>query len=104
MSITHKVKKLVTVLTTSLLTTMTSMEAYSKILISIVALNLKTLIFDTNDFIVGPKAPIFTIGTFLLLERVPYIYYLLRFWKNKNNVRVLINSNSKINIMTLAYL
>lgn len=40
----------------------------------------------------------------VVLVRIPYIYYPLRFCKaKKNKVLALINSNSKVNAMTLAY-
>lgn len=40
----------------------------------------------------------------MVLDRVPYIYYLSRFHKDKENkVRTLINAGSKINAITLAY-
>ena len=38
------------------------------------------------------------------LARIPCIYYLLRFRKdNQNKVQALINSGSKVNMMTPAY-
>ena len=37
------------------------------------------------------------------LERVPYIYYLLRFRKDTADVRALIDSGSEVNVMALAY-
>ena len=40
----------------------------------------------------------------VILERVPCIHYLLRFRKDKENeVQALINSGSKVNAMTPAY-
>ena len=41
----------------------------------------------------------------MILDQVPYIYYPVQFWKDKNrgNVPALINSGSKINAMTSAY-
>ena len=40
----------------------------------------------------------------VLLDRVSCIHYLLCFYKNKKNeIRALINSGSKVNVMTLAY-
>ena len=37
------------------------------------------------------------------LERVPYVHYLLRFWKNTVDVRALIDSGSEVNAMIPAY-
>ena len=37
------------------------------------------------------------------LERVPYVHYLLCFWKDTTDVRVLIDSSSEVNAMTPAY-
>lgn len=40
----------------------------------------------------------------VILERVPCVYYLLRFCKDKENkVQALINLGSEVNAMTLAY-
>lgn len=48
-------------------------------------------VFDTDDF-------------FLSLKRMLYICYLVQFRKNqKAKVQALIDSNNKINIITLAY-
>ena len=38
------------------------------------------------------------------LERVPYIYYLLRFWKDTADIRVLIDFGSEVNVLTPAYI
>lgn len=45
----------------------------------------------------------FNIKVFTLVNQVLYIYYLLYFQRNKDDVETLINSNNKINIITLAY-
>ena len=37
------------------------------------------------------------------LERVPYVHYPLRFWKDTADVKTLIDSSSEINAMTPAY-
>ena len=40
----------------------------------------------------------------VILNRVPCIYYLVQFWKDKEAIiQVLINSGSEVNTMTLAY-
>lgn len=38
------------------------------------------------------------------LKRILCIYYLLYFWKDIANIKALINSDSKVNIMTSAYI
>ena len=38
------------------------------------------------------------------LERVSYIYYLLRFREDTEGIKALIDSNSKVNTITLAYI
>ena len=48
-------------------------------------------------------------GKEVVLERVPYIYYLVWFQKNQGQkiqkqVRVLLNSGSKVNAMSSAYI
>ena len=40
---------------------------------------------------------------FVSLKRMSYIYYLLRFWKGTARVWALIDSSSKVNAMTPAY-
>ena len=40
----------------------------------------------------------------MTLERVPCVYYLLCFCKNTSDVRALIDSGSKVNAMTSAYI
>lgn len=58
---------------------------------------------ETNFVVVlGLKAPVPDNST-PLLEYVPYIHYLLCFKKDQYKIKVLINSSSKINVMTLAY-
>lgn len=54
---------------------------------------------------VVPRSEILTLAikTFLPLKCMPYIYYLLQFKKNQIKVQVLINSGSKVNIITPAY-
>ena len=37
------------------------------------------------------------------LERVPYIWYLIRFWKNQDDTQVILDSGSKVNVMNPAY-
>ena len=37
------------------------------------------------------------------LIRIPYIHYLVRFQKNKGTIQALIDSSSKVNVMSLAY-
>lgn len=76
------VRKLVSVLASSLLTTMASIEI--------------KLVF----YIVGP---IFVINGFLLLKCVLYIYYLLQLGKNSTKIWALIDFDSKINTMTWFY-
>ena len=39
----------------------------------------------------------------IILEYLFYIYYLVNFWKNSNNIKVLISFGNKFNIITLAY-
>lgn len=43
------------------------------------------------------------IKVFLLFKYILYIYYLFCFWKDKSNVKALINFSSEINAMILAY-
>lgn len=38
-----------------------------------------------------------------LLKKVPYIYYLLCFWKDLHKTRALFNLGSEVNIITSAY-
>ena len=38
------------------------------------------------------------------LDYILCIYYLIYFLKNKNNVKALINSTSKINVLTSIYI
>lgn len=58
---------------------------------------------ETNFVVVlGLKAPVLDNST-PLLEYVPYIHYLLCFRKDQYKIKVLINSSSKINAITLAY-
>lgn len=40
----------------------------------------------------------------VVLAWVLYIYYLLCFWKDINKIQALVNFNSKLNAMTLAYI
>lgn len=72
--------------------------------ILIVTLSPKTLVIDTKDLVANPKALISTTITPLLLERMPYIYYPLRFQKDQSNVEALIDPSSEVNIMILAYI
>ena len=44
-----------------------------------------------------------TTQKMMIIDWVPYTYYLTQFQKNKTIIGALINSGSKINIMTLAY-
>ena len=39
----------------------------------------------------------------LALERVPYVHYPLRFWKDTADVKALIDSGSEVNAITPAY-
>ena len=39
----------------------------------------------------------------IILDRVPYIYYPVQFWKDKVTIWALIDSGSEINAMTLVY-
>ena len=39
----------------------------------------------------------------IILDHILYIYYLVHFQKNSNNIEVLLDSCSKINIMTFIY-
>lgn len=43
------------------------------------------------------------INTLLLLKQIPYIYYLLYFWKIIINIKAFINFVSKIKAITPAY-
>ena len=40
---------------------------------------------------------------YMSLERVPYIYYLLRFWIDTTGIKVLVDLGNKVNAMTPAY-
>ena len=40
---------------------------------------------------------------YMFLERVPYIYYRLRFQKDITSVKALIDSGSEVNVMTPVY-
>lgn len=58
------------------------------------------LVLETSTFITKASKK----DDNIILDKILYIYYLLRFYKDKKNkVRVLINSNSKCNIIILAY-
>lgn len=47
---------------------------------------------------------ILTTNTFLLLEYISHIYYLILFKNDQVKIKVLINSGIKINVMTLTYI
>lgn len=68
-----------------------------------VAPSLKIPDPDTIELVANPKASTFITITPLLLERVPCIYYLLCFRKDKSNIENLIDSSSEVNTITLAY-
>lgn len=68
-----------------------------------VALSSKTLDLGTKNLVANPETLIPTTAAFLLLKHISYIYYLLYFRKDKNNVEALINLSSKVNVMTPTY-
>lgn len=54
------------------------------------------------DFIISFK--VFSTNTFLLLEYILYIYYLIYFKKYQIDIWTLINSRHEVNIITLIYI
>ena len=40
----------------------------------------------------------------MILKDILYIYYLFHFWKSSDNTQTLINSSSKLNIISLTYI
>ena len=44
-----------------------------------------------------------TNGKSITLKFVLYIYYLVHFWKNINNIKALISFGNEINTITLIY-
>lgn len=55
------------------------------------------------EIVFSLKALAFISNIFPLLKHIPCIYYPLRFSKNKSKVKALIDSDSEVKVMTLAY-
>lgn len=98
MFIASKAKKLVLVLVSSLSITVANEEA-----VSVVTLSPKTPTSNIKISAIGFETPTSTTIYLLLLERISYIYYLLRFKKDKDHIEALINFDIEVNTIIPTY-
>lgn len=83
-------KKLVVVLVNSILKIVAKIKIKAIVVLLIIDPRFGIPVFNTNNLT-------------LSLKYIPYIDYLIYFQKNKGNIKVLINFDNKVNIITLVY-